>query len=901
MSERSKVNAKKPEEKRNNPVSKAQKSSFSQTINSPIDKIMSLQRTIGNQAVQRMFNKLVGSKEQRAKSSEHCALRLSPCATVQAKPKIGQPNDVYEQEADRVADEVMRMPESQAHSREDLRKQPEEEEEVELLQAKEITEQNAETTPDQESRINTIMGGGQHLAESDRSFFELRFGHDFSRVRVHTDLQAAETAKVMNARAFTIGGDIIFNKGEYAPETMTGRKLLAHELTHVLQQANGDRITHIIQRLVTRDVTRERIDTRFLMLLTDEELQAQIDTLEFGLASTEPEEQSIETSELATIRSENLNRLTEERDLRGTVSTSPSATQSQQRGLAVIRRVRNEIRDAGQRFQVPPELIAAVIMYESQQRSFAEGAQAFIQGETASIGIGQMQVRTAEEMQRQFPSLPTGESSEHLLNERRAVQFVAAYLSFLMTQIENFLSEEGTIPNPDQLMNLTAIAYNMGWGNLRDRNLGDVNFGNTMAARVEYILRENRYIRGTTRYIPWIRQQVQLKLINGSPDDNYEHEADRIAEEVTRTPKPNIQLWPWSRPTPRTIVSDPEEEVEERYVRYEIVPIEAQPAQPLQPTGVEPSPDSVAELRDRGYLVHPDDPIRPVIPTQWATGRAPTQRLIAGAPEAEAAATAELARLTTERDRLNTELGESQEELVRHQEHYRRLQRVERGEATTEEGVPLGQRISQLRVRVNQIRRRIRNLTFEINQTQSELVEAQQLQQAVPPPSLGNPNAVEVDLNRTGVEVRQITGRQQETTEWRLDPLFALAMVNYLEEIRGMGVTVMWNQGFLRDPVSPDDTHSQGMACDIRGFTVHSQRIELSSNDDESAWFNTTDRILQLNQTYREVMLALANRMPAHFGQILGPGYNPMHMNHFHVQLRGTRRLAGLVAPATPE
>ncbi len=65
---------------------------------------------------------------------------------------------------------------------------------------------------------------------------EPRFGHDFSQVRIHNDTQAAETAQAVHARAYTLGRDIVFGAGQYAPETITGKNLLAHELTHVVQQ-----------------------------------------------------------------------------------------------------------------------------------------------------------------------------------------------------------------------------------------------------------------------------------------------------------------------------------------------------------------------------------------------------------------------------------------------------------------------------------------------------------------------------------------------------------------------------------------------------------------------------------------------------------------------------------------
>ena len=189
--------------------------------------------------------------------------------TSQPKLTIGVPNDKYEQEADRVADEVMRMPEPRVQRQVEPEEEEEEtlqakplaeqitplvqrqvepkEEEEEILQSKVNTSQTPAGTPDFESRIHTLKGGGQPLPKSVRAFFEPRFGHDFSQVRVHTTSQAAETARGLNAHAFTQDRDVVFRTGQYAPETREGKKLLAHELTHVVQQNN--RVSQTVQPL----------------------------------------------------------------------------------------------------------------------------------------------------------------------------------------------------------------------------------------------------------------------------------------------------------------------------------------------------------------------------------------------------------------------------------------------------------------------------------------------------------------------------------------------------------------------------------------------------------------------------------------------------------------------------
>ena len=77
---------------------------------------------------------------------------------------------------------------------------------------------------------------GQPLDTGTRAFMEQRFGHDFSQVRVHTDARAAKSARAVNSLAYTVGRDVVFGDGHYEPRTYEGRKLLAHELTHVIQQ-----------------------------------------------------------------------------------------------------------------------------------------------------------------------------------------------------------------------------------------------------------------------------------------------------------------------------------------------------------------------------------------------------------------------------------------------------------------------------------------------------------------------------------------------------------------------------------------------------------------------------------------------------------------------------------------
>ncbi len=97
------------------------------------------------------------------------------------------------------------------------------------------------------AQINSVRNsGGQPLAPGDRAFFEERMDADFSNVRVHTNAAANESASAVQARAFTLGGDIVFNQGEYKPEASDGKRLLAHELTHTIQQ--GAAVSRSVRR-----------------------------------------------------------------------------------------------------------------------------------------------------------------------------------------------------------------------------------------------------------------------------------------------------------------------------------------------------------------------------------------------------------------------------------------------------------------------------------------------------------------------------------------------------------------------------------------------------------------------------------------------------------------------------
>ena len=87
--------------------------------------------------------------------------------------------------------------------------------------------------------LDVLVSSGRPLEAGPRAVMEERLGHDFSDVRVHTGAQADESARSINALAFTVGSDIVFGSGHYTPDTLDGQRVLAHELTHVVQQKAG--------------------------------------------------------------------------------------------------------------------------------------------------------------------------------------------------------------------------------------------------------------------------------------------------------------------------------------------------------------------------------------------------------------------------------------------------------------------------------------------------------------------------------------------------------------------------------------------------------------------------------------------------------------------------------------
>jgi len=189
----------------------------SRMASSQHSEVAPLQRFMGNQTSQRLFSI----------NGPSLASLAGVDAAIQPKLTVNKPGDQYEQEADRVADQVMRNSEGKVQTQ------------SEGVQAK--GGRGGTLDGNSESRISGSRASGSPLAPAAQSFFESRMNHDFSGVRVHTDGHAAQMNQQLGAQAFTHQRDIYFAAGQYNPQSISGQRLLAHELTHVVQQRSRSR------------------------------------------------------------------------------------------------------------------------------------------------------------------------------------------------------------------------------------------------------------------------------------------------------------------------------------------------------------------------------------------------------------------------------------------------------------------------------------------------------------------------------------------------------------------------------------------------------------------------------------------------------------------------------------
>ncbi len=243
--------------------------------------VLGLQRIYGNNYVQRLVR------------------------SIRAQPKltVSKPGDIYEQEADKVASLVTRKGTSpvqqQVEEEEEegvqtkkivnIRRMPEEEEEEvqtqltnpirnqvkeDDLQARSVSEHSTSVSNDLEKRINKAVGSGQTLPDIVREPMEQAIESDLSDVHVHTDQEADTLNKQLSAQAFTTGRDIFFKEGAYNPASTSGHELIAHELTHVVQQTGSNKRVKLTQSSLyrkTRTIQRALLPVQYRVLGTTRE------------------------------------------------------------------------------------------------------------------------------------------------------------------------------------------------------------------------------------------------------------------------------------------------------------------------------------------------------------------------------------------------------------------------------------------------------------------------------------------------------------------------------------------------------------------------------------------------------------------------------------------------------
>lgn len=198
---------------------------------------------------------------------------------LQRKLSIGTSNNPLEREADRVADTVVRMPGTR-NINDVANNDGVYQSKGKIIQTKTLNNRQQEISKN--TNVNYAGSGGKPLTDSSQDYFESRFGRDLSHIRIHDSNSDYESAQSLNAKAYTLGNHLVFNKDQYSPETQSGKRLLAHEITHSIQQSGGQssldsespEITSVNESLIQRDLFDD-----FVELVADDEAQQVISNL----------------------------------------------------------------------------------------------------------------------------------------------------------------------------------------------------------------------------------------------------------------------------------------------------------------------------------------------------------------------------------------------------------------------------------------------------------------------------------------------------------------------------------------------------------------------------------------------------------------------------------------------
>lgn len=200
----------------NNPSKKNADGLGSSSCCSNCGNNVSLQSRIGNQGTAKLYQD----------------------SLIQTKLEISDSSDKYEREADDIAEQITQQTGNGEANPTPIKPI------TPLVQPKSYNHRSRTQSHDTELSIPS-HGAGSPLSRAERSFFEPRFGYDFGAVRIHTSPEASKQAKRLNAKAFTFGKDVFFGKNYYQPQTKRGRSLIAHELTHVVQQSNSQMARYV--------------------------------------------------------------------------------------------------------------------------------------------------------------------------------------------------------------------------------------------------------------------------------------------------------------------------------------------------------------------------------------------------------------------------------------------------------------------------------------------------------------------------------------------------------------------------------------------------------------------------------------------------------------------------------
>lgn len=187
-----------------------------------------------------------GTHTSAANSEDYLKpIESAPPINIQTKLTVGSPDDPLEEEADSMADQVMRMPDNsfiqrrchECEKEDEVQNKSSSDKALPSIQKKGAG--NSSVSEATSGSIRATLGFGSRLDKQTNNFMSQRFGHNFNDVKIHNDGHAAQLSDNLQAKAFTVGKDIYFNQNQYNPRSADGRHLLAHELTHVVQQGGG--------------------------------------------------------------------------------------------------------------------------------------------------------------------------------------------------------------------------------------------------------------------------------------------------------------------------------------------------------------------------------------------------------------------------------------------------------------------------------------------------------------------------------------------------------------------------------------------------------------------------------------------------------------------------------------